>query len=72
MVDVIQRAKDARALLLQEINGKIWLHEIAGIAQGEILGNALKAFQRLKSQTEKSDLVAINTTYVEILQLRQR
>ncbi len=55
----IQRFKEARGLLLQEINGKIWQHGIAPIDQGTKLGAAHKAFDRLRAMTEKSDDDAI-------------
>jgi uncharacterized protein (TIGR02284 family) len=58
-IDAIQRAKQARAGLLQEINAKIWLQESPSIAQGEKLGTAEKAFKRLRDLTSKNDLAAI-------------
>lgn len=55
----IQKAKDDRAHLLQDINAKIFLNGIAPIEQGTKLGNARKSFQRLRDITEKDDLTAL-------------
>ena len=55
----IQRAKDARANLLQEINAKIWLLGIPAIDQGTKLGTAGKAFLRLRAVVGKDDKSAI-------------
>jgi uncharacterized protein (TIGR02284 family) len=59
IVSAIQRAKDARAHLLQEINAKIWLRGIPAIDQGTKLGAAHKAFQRLRDLVGKDDSRAI-------------
>lgn len=59
IVDAIQRAKAARADLLQEINAKLWQHEIAAIDQGVKLGAAHKVYQRLRAVSGKDDRVAI-------------
>jgi hypothetical protein len=49
IIEAIQRAKDARAQLLQEINAKIWLLGLPAIEQGTKLGAAHKAFERLRA-----------------------
>ena len=58
--DAIQRAKDDRAHLLQDINAKIFLHGIAPIEQGTKLGTAQKAFLRLRDVADKDDRTAIS------------
>ena len=40
----IQRAKEARAQMLQDINAKIWLRGIPAIEQGTKLGAAHQVF----------------------------
>lgn len=59
IADAIQRAKDARAELLQEINAKIFQRGLAPIDQGTALGTAHKAFTRLRSVVDKDDRTAI-------------
>ncbi len=59
IVSAIQRVKDARALLLQDINAKIWLRGIPAIDQGTKLGTAHKAFLRLSAVVGKNDATAI-------------
>lgn len=59
VVEAIQRAKDARAHLLQDINAKIWLQGIPAIDQGTKLGAAHKAFLRLRAVVDKDDSSAI-------------
>jgi uncharacterized protein (TIGR02284 family) len=59
IVDAIQRAKDSRAHLLQDISAKIWLHGLPAIEQGEKLGAAHKAFERLRAVVGKNDASAI-------------
>lgn len=59
IVDAIQRAKDARAQLLQDINAKIWQGGLPAIDQGTKLGAAQKAFVRLRAVAQKDDVVAI-------------
>lgn len=60
VVAAIQRAKDARAQLLQDINAKIWLRGIAAIDQGTKLGAAHKAFDRLRAVVDKNDVNALS------------
>lgn len=60
VADAIQKAKVARAELLQEVNAKIFLLELPPIAQGEKLGRAGKAFARLNALRKKDDLAAIS------------
>lgn len=55
----IQRAKEERAHLLQEINAKIWLQELPPIEQGRKLGTAQKAFRRLQDFKGPDDETAI-------------
>lgn len=59
IADAIQRAKVARAELLQEVNAKIWLNGIPPIEQGTKLGAAHKAFLRLRAVVDKDDASAI-------------
>lgn len=60
MMAEIQRIKEARAQLLHEINGKIWLNGVSQIEQGNKLGSAQKAFARLKGVQEKSNSMALD------------
>lgn len=60
ITEAIQRAKDARAQMLQDINAKIWLYGIAPIDQGTKLGSATKAFLRLRAIVGKDNAAAIN------------
>lgn len=60
IVTAIQRAKDARAQLLQDINAKIFLRGIGPIDQGTKLGTAHKAFLRLRAVVDKDDRSAID------------
>lgn len=59
VMNAIQRAKDARAHLLQEISAKIWLKDISSIDQGAKLGAAHKVFARLREVGGKDDSVAL-------------
>ena len=59
IVTAIQRAKDSRANLLQEINAKIWLMGIPAIDQGTKLGGANKSFLRLRAVVGKDNRSAI-------------
>jgi len=60
VVDAIQRAKLARAELLQEISGKIWMQDMTAIDQGTKLGSAQKAFQRLRDMSDANDDAVID------------
>jgi uncharacterized protein (TIGR02284 family) len=55
IVEAIQRVKEARAQLLQEINAKLWVSDIAAIDQGANLGHARKAFTRMREIRNEDD-----------------
>lgn len=59
VMEAIQRAKNARARLLQDIIAKIWVHGIPAIDQGTRLGAAEGAFQRLRAMTDRNDANAL-------------
>jgi len=72
VMEAIQRVKEARAQLLHEINGKIWLNGVSQIEQGNKLGSAQKAFARMKGIQEKSDSVALDEVARGETYLRER
>lgn len=55
VIDAVQRAKDARAQMLQDINAKIWLRGLSAIEQGLKLGSAAKVFDHLRAATSGDD-----------------
>lgn len=55
VIDAVQRAKEARAQMLQDINAKIWLRGLSSIDQGLKLGSAAKAFDSLLAATPGDD-----------------
>lgn len=60
LVAAIQRAKAARAQLLQDINAKIWRNDMRQIDESAKLGAAQKAFDRLKAASGKDDALAFS------------
>lgn len=72
VIEAIQRTKEARAQLLQDINAKIWLLGHPPIEQGTKLGSADKAFLRLKSAPHKDNAVAISEVARGEIYMRDR